>query len=112
MTVDEAAENATNEIKETLFGLLTERFEDDIEFGPIVVIPRYDFVGVEYLHSYIVFQGDLKKLDPLWTLRLSDFIWPRAEELGYPGIPIQSYVSRKEWPATERWLQKYVYGEW
>ena len=100
MVVDQG----TDEIKEMIQGLLHERFKNEFEFGPIVVMPRYDEDGERYLHSYIVVRGDQKKLDPLWTLRLSGLIWPRAEELGYPGIPEQSFVERSEWPAMERSL--------
>ena len=58
-----AAEEATVEIKTILQDLLRERFENEFEFGPIVVMPRFDEYGEEYLHSYIVFNGDQKKLE-------------------------------------------------
>ena len=99
-----AAEEATVEIKTMIQDLLSERFENEFEFGPIVVMPRFDEFGEEYLHSYIVFDGDQKKLDPTWTLRLSNLLWPHSEELGYPGIPIQMFVERSEWPALEKSL--------
>lgn len=100
MIVDEA----TNEIKQMIEALLRERFKDEFEFGPIVVMPRFDHDGEEYLRSYIVFQGDQKKLDPNWTVGLSDLLWERAEELGYPGIPIQLFVEKSEWPELEKHL--------
>ena len=95
------AEEATEEIREMLWDLLSERFGDEFEFGPIVVRPRVDQDGDEYLHSYIVFKGDQKKLDPKRTLRLSGRLWPRAEELGYPGIPTQSFVEKSECASVE-----------
>ena len=98
------ADEATNEIKEMLQCLLEERFKDEFEFGPIVVLPRFDHDGEEYLHSYIVFEGDQKKLDPTWTLGLSRRLWSRAEELGYPGIPIQLFVEKSEWSGLEKHL--------
>ena len=104
MLVDEATDEATNEIKETLQRLLDERFKGEIEFGPIVVKPKYDEDGIRYLRSYIVFKGDQKKLDPLWTMRLSRLLWDRAEQLGYPGIPDQSFVEKSEWPEFEKHL--------
>ena len=100
MVVDEA----TEEFKQRIQGLLHERFRNEFEFGPIVVMPRFDDDGEGYLHSYIVFQGDQKKLDPRWTLRLSNLLWSHAEELGYPGVPIQLFVKRSEWPALEKSL--------
>ena len=100
MVVDEA----TNEIKDMIRDLLRERFENEFEFGPIVVTPRFDDDGQGYLRSYIVFDGDQRKLDPAWTLRLSNLLWSHAEKLGYPGIPVQLFVKRSEWPALEKSL--------
>ncbi len=105
--IEEDAIEATNEVKKLLRDLLTERFKGELEFGPIVVLPRYDHEGDPYLHSYIVFEGDQSKLDSLWRIGLSSRIWPRAEELGYTAIPIQSFVSRSEWPAMKRWLLRH-----
>ncbi len=105
MLVDEATDDATNEIKETLQRLLDERFKGEIEFGPIVVKPSFDHDGEEYLRSYIVFDGDQKKLDPRWTVGLSDLLWQRAEQLGYPGIPIQLFIKSSEWPALAKRLE-------
>ena len=99
-----AADEATTAIKKMIQDLLHDRFENELEFGPIVVMPRFDDDGEGYLHSYIVFHGDQKRLDPTWTLRLSNLLWSHAEELGYPGIPIQLYVERSEWPALEKSL--------
>ncbi len=97
MPVEEAIDEATNEIKETLQRLLDERFKGELEFGPIVVKPKYDEDGVRYLRSYVVFKGDQKKLDPSWTVGLSRKIWDRSEELGFPGIPDQWFVGHEEW---------------
>ncbi len=98
------ADEATEEIRNKLRDMLSERFRDEFKFGPIVVIPRVDQDGDAYLRSYIVFEGDQKKLDPTWTLRLSSLLWSRAEELGYPGIPVQLFVKKSEWPALEKRL--------
>ena len=99
-----AADNATEEFKQAIQDLLREQFNDEFEFGPVVVMPRFDHDGEEYLHSYIVFHGDQKNLDPRKTLRMSGRLWPRAEKLGYPGIPIQLFVERSEWPALAKSL--------
>lgn len=99
-----ATSEATNEIKTLIQDLLDERFKDEFEFGPIVIMSRVDDDGEMYLHSYIVFHGDQSKLDPSWTLRLSGSLWSRALELGYPGIPIQLFVEKSEWPELEKML--------
>ena len=99
-----AMPDPTTEIRKMIQALLDERFKDEFEFGPIVVVPRVDDDGEEYLHSYIVFHGDPSKLDPTWTLRLSDSLWSRALELGYPGIPTQLFVEKSEWPELKEML--------
>ncbi len=93
-----AASEATEAIKVKLKELLDDRFEKEgFEFGPIVVMPCVDDDGTSYLQSYIVFSGDQDRLDPTWTLRLSDSLWVQSQELGYPGIPLQLFVERSEW---------------
>ena len=98
---------ATTEIEEMIRAMLVERFEDEIEFDPIVVLPRYDDFEEAYLRVYIVYHGDRKKLDSRWSIRLPGHLWPRAEELGFPGFPIHSFVARSEWPALEKSLRRY-----
>ena len=101
MMVDES----TDKIKIKLQELLDERFGDELEFGPIVVRPRYDHDGDHYLDIYIVFDGDQKKLDPRWTLRLYTHLAPIAEELGYSSVVGQSWIEKSEWPEVEEHLK-------
>ena len=100
------ASAATDEIRERIHDLLRERFRDELEFGPIVVMPRIDDEGTEYLKSYIVFHGDQSILDPEWTMGLSGSLWEHAVLLGYPGMPIQHFVENSEWPALEGLLSE------
>ena len=95
---------APDKFKSLINALLKERFEEEFTFDPIVVIPRIDHEGRSYLHTYIVFDGDQRKLDPRWTMRLSSRVWPQAEELGFDAIPVQSFVEKSEWPKLERQL--------
>ena len=77
--------------------LLTERFQDEFVFDPIVVRPEIDHDGDEYLEIYVVFDGDQKNLDPGWTLGLSARVWQEVAEMGVPGVPGISYVEKSEW---------------
>ena len=97
----QSSEEPTAQFGELIRALLEERFSEEFTFGPIVAIPRTDHDGQDYLHTYIVFDGDQKNLDPRWTLRLSGRVWPHAEQLGFPAIPIQSFVEQSEWPDLE-----------
>ena len=76
---------------------LSAKFHDEFVFGPIHVQAELDLDGESFLHAYIVFDGDQKKLDPSWTAALPRNLWPCSEELGYPGLPIQSFVKKSEW---------------
>ena len=77
--------------------LLTERFQDEFVFDPIIVEPEIDHDGDEYLKIYVVFDGDQKNLDPGWTLGLSARVWQEVAEMGVPGVPGISYVEKSEW---------------
>ena len=85
-------------------GSLNSVDQDGVAYLPIVVMPRVDQDGVAYLQAYIVFDGDQDRLDPTWTLRLYSRLWPRSVEMGYPGIPMQSFVAKSEWPSMEKKL--------
>lgn len=85
--------------------MLDERFGDEFEFGPIEVWADQDD-DISFLRTYIVFDGDMNKLDPAKTLPMERHLWTRAAELGYPGIPLYSYVLKSEWPGLLRALEK------
>ena len=100
----QSIEQDTSQFGQLIRTLLEQRFHGEFVFDPIVVFPKTDHDGENYLHTYIVFDGDQKNLDPRWTLRLSRQVWPQAEELGYTAIPIQSFVEKSEWPELEKHL--------
>ncbi|MYA04707.1 MAG: hypothetical protein F4Y37_08875 [Caldilineaceae bacterium SB0664_bin_22] len=85
--------------------MLDERFGDEFKFGPIVVWTDQDD-DISFLRTYIVFEGDVHKLDPAKILPMERHLWTRAAELGYPGVPLHSYVLKSEWPDLLRSLQK------
>ena len=95
-------DEVTDEIRDLLQQMLDERFKGELEFGPIVVKPKYDEDGERYLRSYVVFKGDQGKLDPSWTAGLSRMIWDRSEALGFPGIPVQWFVGQSEWQTFKK----------
>ena len=109
--VDEKATRAAEAMRELLYEELQSRFKGDLKFGPIVVLPGMDQDGDRYLHAYIVFDGDQKKLDPRWTMRLHEAMWPVAREFDYPAIPLSSFVAKSEWTSQKRKLRKLVSDE-
>ncbi len=87
---------APEKVEKLVRGLLDERFGDQFVFDPIKVIPRIDHDGDEYLHIYIVFDGDQKLLDPDWTLGLATRISPQLVELGSLNPPSKSFIEKSE----------------
>ena len=79
--------------------LLEERFgdEDGLAFDQVKVIPKVDHDGDEYLHIYVVFDGDQKLLDPDWTLSLYELVTPYLLELGVLNPPSKSFVEKSDW---------------
>ena len=57
----------TDRVTDIVRELLVGRFGDAFEFGPIIVERELDDYGDEYIHVYIVFNGDQRELDPSWT---------------------------------------------
>ena len=106
--LDEKATEATEAMRELLYEELQRRFNGELRFGPIVVLPHIDQDGDRYLHAYIVFDGDQKKLDPRWTMRLYQVLWPLSKKFDYPAIPLSSFVAKSEWPSQSRKLRKQV----
>ena len=62
----------------------------------IRVIPRLDEFGDEYLHIYVLYQGDGKVLDPVWLNGLYRRMRPELVALGITSVPTESYVDRIE----------------
>jgi hypothetical protein len=93
----------TKEVKQRVIDLvradLAEKFgpEDPIVFDPIVIDPRLDPDGEEYLHIYVVYDGDQELLEPLWTADLIGRMWPKLIAMGIPELPGKSFVEKSEW---------------
>ena len=86
--------------------LLSERFGDKFDFDPIIVEREYDHDGDEYVHVYIVFDGDQDELDPSWTAGLSGLLWPHLMKMGFDNPPRKSFIEKSEWlenPRVRAW---------
>ena len=99
------AENPTGEMGTMIREMLEEHFEDLFVFNPIVVEVKTGHDDQDYLHTHTVFEGDFNNLDPEWAVDLPGKLPPHAEALGYPGIPIQSFVAKSEWKTPQRMLR-------
>lgn len=77
---------------------------DKFVFDPIVVVPNIDHTDEEYLHIYVVFDGDQAQLDSKWTRDLFWDIGPAMREMGVMAIPNESFVEKSEWPPVYKWI--------
>ena len=77
----------TDRVTDIVRELLVGRFGDAFEFGPIIVERELDDYGDEYIHVYIVFNGDQRELDPSWTAGLSGRLRPHLVEMGFDSPP-------------------------
>ena len=97
---------APGKVEELVRELLDERFGDQFVFDPIKVVPRIDHDGDEYLHIYIVFDGDQSLLDPDWTLELAGRITPLLMDLGSLNPPSKTFIERSDWEEIkDRYLE-------
>ena len=99
MITEESAEKAADIVRE----VLEERFGGgEMVFHQVFAKQRFDHDDDEYLHIYIVYEGDWKLLDPDWTRTLVGRITPQLTELGIPYPASKSFIPKYEWDEMHR----------
>ena len=91
------SEEVLREAGELVKNDLEGHFGDAYVFDPIVVIPKIDHDEVEYLHIYIVFDGDFDLVKSRWLDNVYTRISPRLLEMGIMSYTSESYVEKSEW---------------
>ena len=76
---------------------LEGRFRDEFVFDPIIANPELDWWGDEFLHIYIVFDGDQKNLDSKWTLGIEGRLLDHLPDHEWPPGPGHSFIEKSEW---------------
>ena len=88
------------EMCETLAGLVKERltalYDGKIKFDPVIVENKTDFYGEDYLHIYVVFDGDVNLFEskdpvPAWLID------PELDEFDVEKTPSHSFSKKSEW---------------
>ena len=92
-TPQEVVEKVEELVRRDLEG----RFQDGFVFDPIIVNPELDHCGDEFLHIYIIYDGDRKKLDPKWTLGMEGRLFDQLSEDECPLYAGHSFIPRFEW---------------
>ena len=86
---------------ETLAGLVKERltalYDGKIKFDPVIVENKTDFYGEDYLHIYVVFDGDVNLFKSKRPPVLAWLIDPELDEFGVEKTPSHSYSKKSEW---------------
>jgi hypothetical protein len=89
-------------VKAAVAKVLADQYGPQTVFDPIVVVPRDDGDGEEYLHVYMVFDEDTTKID---THKDIQFLGLLAEVLGEGAtreVLAHSFIPKSEWPDFSR----------
>ena len=92
-TTQEVIEKVEQFVRKDLEG----RFKDEFVFDPIIVNPELDHYGDEFLHIYIIFDGEQKKLDAKWTIGIETRLLYYLPEGELPHTPGHSFIEKTEW---------------
>lgn len=92
-TPQEVIEKVEDFVRKDLEG----RFQEEFVFDPIIANPELDWWGDEFLHIYIIFDGEQKKLDSKWTLGIERRLLDHLPEHDWPPSPSHSFISKSEW---------------
>ena len=92
-TPQEVIEKVEDFVRKDLEG----RFQDEFVFDPIIANPELDWWGDEFLHIYIIFDGDQKKLDSKWTLGIERRLLDHLSEHDWPPSPGHAFIEKSEW---------------
>jgi len=93
---------ALEKVQEIFVETLNARFAGELDFGPIVVTPDVDWCGEDYLRVLIVVDGDMKRLDPSWTVGLIGRVRPQLEAAGITEFPSPSFIGTKGYKTALR----------
>ena len=63
---DDITEELLKNVGEITKVRLIEVYGDSLKFDPVFVERKFDFYGEDYMHIYVVFDGDEKVLEAKW----------------------------------------------
>ena len=99
---------ALEKVQEIFAETLNARFAGELDFGPIIATLNEDWWGEDYLRVLIVVDGDMKRLDPSWTVGLIGRVRPQLEAAGINEFPSPSFIGTKGYKSALRrgWVDK------
>ena len=93
----EDREKVADIIRKVLEDHYDKHYKGEFVFDPIVVAPRFDPDGEEYMRAYVVFDGDFYKMDRKFRLRLLTMLDPYLLEMGIEQFLGVSFIEKSEW---------------
>ena len=77
--------------------LLAENITSGMVFDPILVQPEIDHDDEEYLHIYIVYDGEWKEPERTWKVGLQHLVLQEMPIDEMPTIPNVTFCEKNEW---------------
>ena len=97
MTASNPPKDRLSQLENAIRQILERELPEPLALDHIALEDRTNHDGDRYLHTYIVFEGDIENIDPAWTITLPGRFWELSKDMGYEGIPINSFVTKAEW---------------
>ena len=95
------AQDTDEKVKSIVRAVLAESFNDEITFGPILVLHGTDEfgdgAGSPYLRILTVHDHEGSYLDPRWTSSFNMRIRPKLVAAGIEEFPSPGFVGKSEW---------------
>jgi len=93
----EDREKVADLIRRVLEKHYDKHYKGEFVFDPIVVAPRVDMDGNEYMRAYIVYDGDFYRLDRKFRVGLLAMLDPYLLEMGIEQFLGLAFVEKSEW---------------
>ena len=94
---DDITEELLEKVGEAVKVRLSELYGDSLTFDPVFVERKFDFYGEDYMHIYIVFDGDEKVLESKWRVGIEWLMRSDLDALGVKKSPSHSISKKSEW---------------
>ena len=94
---DDITEELLEKVGEATKIRLAELYGDSLVFDPVFVERKFDFDGEDYMHVYIVFEGDENVFRAKWDVGVEWLIGPDLDKLGVKKVVSHSISKKSEW---------------
>ncbi len=97
----------TEQVAAIIGDTLNDWFQPNLHFGPVIVSQLYDdWYDEDYLHAWIVWEGNHDYMDHSRIITLSRIIQPRLDDLGVDLRLHPLYIAKWDWELNKERLLK------